>query len=125
MTTTERVHQLGPIRDYADYLAAKQDLRNLQEKVFELDHEEYAFVSATQKHVELFESYLELDCAKPQARDLLAYLIQQVKPVSLETLENETGLTDIATILSGHRAPTAQEAQRLTEYFAVSEDAFV
>jgi antitoxin component HigA of HigAB toxin-antitoxin module len=121
------VHQLGLIRDYTDYLAAKQDIEALLVRGFdvEMTDEEFDYIRATRRHIELFESYLELDRSKPQPRDLLAYLMARVKNVTTETVEREAGVPDLGTILSGHRPPTSEEARLLSQYFAVSQDAFV
>jgi antitoxin component HigA of HigAB toxin-antitoxin module len=118
-------HPPGPIRDYADYLAAKQGLKILRSMGFDLGAEDFIYISDTEKHIELFESYLELDHSKPQPRDLLAYLMARVKKETVETVEREAGVQNLGVILSGHRLPTVEEARLLSQYFAVSEDAFV
>lgn len=125
MTTIDRNHQLGLIRDYEDYLAAKQDIENLRGRGADLDAEEFKYISETRKHLKLFEGYLSLALTKPQARDLLAYLLDQVKKVSLTVLAGDTGIVDVSAILSGHRQPSQAEAKRLSDYFGVAADAFL
>jgi hypothetical protein len=49
----------------------------------------------------------------------------RVKKVKVKTVEREAGVQNLRTILSGHRLPTPEEARLLSQYFAVSEDAFV
>jgi antitoxin component HigA of HigAB toxin-antitoxin module len=118
-------HRLGPIRDYSDYLAAKQDLKILRSIGFDLGAEDFIYISETEKHIELFESYLELDHSKPQPRDLLAYLMARVKKATAETVESEAGVHDLDSILSGHRPPTGHESRLLGEYFNLPPDDFV
>jgi antitoxin component HigA of HigAB toxin-antitoxin module len=121
------VHKLGVIRNYADYLAAKQDIKALLARGFdvEMTDEEFDFIRATRDHIELFESYLELDHSKPQPRDFLAYLMARVKNVTAETVERDAGIKDLGSILSGHRPPTSQEAHLLGRYFDLPPDDFV
>jgi antitoxin component HigA of HigAB toxin-antitoxin module len=119
------VRKLGLIRDYADYLAAKQDLKILRSIGFDLGAEDFIYISDTEKHIELFESYLELDRSKPQPRDFLAYLMARVKKVTAETLEREAGVQDLGSILSGRRPPTGHEAHLLGQYFDLPPDDFV
>ncbi len=117
-------HPLGPIRSYADYLAAKRDIEALLARGFavEMTDEEFLYIRATRKHIELFEGYLELDHSKPQPRDLLAYLMTQVKKVTVEDVERKARVQNLSSILNGQRPPTISEADLLAEYFAISPD---
>jgi antitoxin component HigA of HigAB toxin-antitoxin module len=119
------VRKLGVIRDYADYLTARQDIQRVRARGFDMTDEDFIYISETKKHIELFESYLDLDHRTPQPRDFLAYLMARVKKVTAETLERDAGIKDLGSILSGHRLPTSQETRLLGQYFDLPPDDFV
>jgi len=75
----------------------------------------------------ILDEYKQFSMGKARAlpQKMLAYLSEVAKPITLDALESTIGISDLSEFMACHRQLTADERDKLAEYFGVSPQLFV